>query len=65
VHNHVCLSLDQGLGVCIINKYVSTKEKSKQLCIIYPLSVITGLISAFFGLDNRQCECLEYLSLFI
>jgi hypothetical protein len=32
---------------------------------IYPLSRIrnTSLVSAYFGLDKRECECLEYLFL--
>jgi hypothetical protein len=31
---------------------------------IYPLSRIhnTSLVSAYFGLDKRECECLEYIS---
>jgi hypothetical protein len=30
---------------------------------IHPLSKIhnTSLVSAYFGLDKRECECLEYL----
>jgi hypothetical protein len=34
---------------------------------IYPLSRIhnTSLVSAYFGQDKRECECLEYLYLFI
>jgi hypothetical protein len=34
---------------------------------IYSLSRIhnTSPVSAYFGLDNRECECLEYLLLFI
>jgi hypothetical protein len=32
---------------------------------MYPLSRIynTRLVSAYFGLDKRECECLEYLFL--
>jgi hypothetical protein len=31
---------------------------------IYPLSRIhnTNLVSAYFGLDKRECDCLEYLT---
>jgi hypothetical protein len=30
---------------------------------IYPLSKIhnTSLVSAYFSLDKRECECLEYI----
>jgi hypothetical protein len=33
---------------------------------IYPLSRIhnTNLVSAYFGLDKRECECLEYLFIY-
>jgi hypothetical protein len=51
------------LGVYIYNKYVFTKN-----CIKYinPLSRIhnTSLISAYFGLDCRECKCLEYLFIY-
>jgi hypothetical protein len=42
--------------------YVFTKKKC-----INPLSRIhnTSLISAYFGLDRRECECLEYLFVLI
>jgi hypothetical protein len=35
---------------------------------IYPLSrihiqALTSLISAYFGLESRECKCLEYLSI--
>jgi hypothetical protein len=34
---------------------------------IYPLSRIhnTSLISAYFGLDKRECKCLNYLFIII
>jgi hypothetical protein len=49
-----------GLGVSMYNIY--KKYVHKYLCI-YPLSRIynTSLISAYFGLDSRECKCLEYL----
>jgi hypothetical protein len=51
-----------GLGVSMYNMYVFAKKI--KVCI-YPLSRIhnTSLISAYFGLDSRECECLEYLYL--
>jgi hypothetical protein len=27
--------------------------------------LVTSLVSAYFGLDKRECECLEYLYLFM
>jgi hypothetical protein len=40
-------------------------QKISILLYINPLSKIhnTGLIIAYFGLDNRVCKCLEYLYL--
>jgi hypothetical protein len=42
-----------GLGISIYNMYVFTKQ------IINPLSRIhnTSLISAYFGLESRECKC--------
>jgi hypothetical protein len=41
--------------------YVFTKKKYISM-YIYQLSGIhnTCLVSAYFGLDKRDCECLEY-----
>jgi hypothetical protein len=52
------------LGVSIYNMNVFTKKCTK-VCI-NPLSRIrnTSLISAYYGLDSRECKCLEYLYLF-
>jgi hypothetical protein len=42
------------------NLYVITKKKNVYVCI-YPLSRIhnTNLISAYFGLDSRECKCFS------
>jgi hypothetical protein len=49
-----------GLRVSMYNMYEFTKKKCIQV-FIYPLSRIhnTSLISAYFGLDNRECKCLN------
>jgi hypothetical protein len=59
VHKHVCLYW-VWVFLCII--CMCLQKKCKQVCI-YPLSRIfnTSLISAYFGLDSRECKCLEYL----
>jgi hypothetical protein len=44
------------------NMYVFTKTMPKYLCI-YSLSKLhnKSLINAYFGLDSRECKCLEYI----
>jgi hypothetical protein len=43
--------------------YVFTKKNVYKYLYINPLPRIhnTSLISAYFGLDSRECKCLEYL----
>jgi hypothetical protein len=47
------------------NMYVLTKNVYKYVFICYlefSFSVTdTNFISAYFGLDSRECKCLEYL----
>jgi hypothetical protein len=54
-----------GLGVYMYNMYVFTKRNVFEF--INPLSRIhtTSLISAYFGLDDRECKCLEYLFIYL
>jgi hypothetical protein len=51
-----------GLGVSMYIMYVFTKTMYVSMYLL-PLSRIhnTSLISAYFGLDSRECKCLEYL----
>jgi hypothetical protein len=35
------------------------------LCIICMYLHNTSLISAYFGLDSRECKCLEYLFIYL
>jgi hypothetical protein len=30
---------------------------------IYPLSITQAIINVYFGLDKRECGCLEYLTI--
>jgi hypothetical protein len=48
---------------CFYVSYVCIYKKKYISMYIYPLSRIhnTGLVSPYFGLDNRDFECLEYL----
>jgi hypothetical protein len=50
----------------INSMYVFTKKKYLSM-YFYPLSRIhnTSFTSAYFGLDKHECECVEYLLLFI
>jgi hypothetical protein len=58
VHEHVCL-----YSVCVFSMYSMYVFANKGISMyIYPLSRIhnTSLVSAYFGLDTRECECIEY-----
>jgi hypothetical protein len=43
--------------------YIFAKKmyKSVYILIRYLESITQAYISAYFGLDSRECECLEYL----
>jgi hypothetical protein len=58
VHEHVCLYW-VWVFLCY-NMYVFTKQSI--YVSINPLSRFhnTSLISSYFGLDSRECKCLEY-----
>jgi hypothetical protein len=51
--------------VCM-NMSVCIESECFHVCIFNPLSRIhnTSLISAYFGLDSRECKCLEYLFIY-
>jgi hypothetical protein len=59
---YVWMNMSVCIGFSMYSMCVLTKKKYKSM-YIYPLSGIhnTSLISAYFGLDKRECECLEYL----
>jgi hypothetical protein len=68
-YKHLCAwtcLLVLGLGVCYVY-YVCIYKKKYISIFIYPLSRIhnTSLASAYFGLDKRECGCLEYLFIYI
>jgi hypothetical protein len=42
------------------NMYVFTK-KSIQVCILIRYLESITQVSSYFGLDKRECECLQYL----
>jgi hypothetical protein len=44
------------------NMYVFTKENVYKYVFIRYLEFITQ--SAYFGLDSRECNCLEYLFIY-
>jgi hypothetical protein len=54
------------LDISMYNMYVFTNKKYISM-YIYPLSRIhnISLGSAYFGLDKRECECLEYLFIYL
>jgi hypothetical protein len=56
VNEHICLYW-AWVFQCIICMFLQKKE-----VYIYPLSRIhnTSLISAYIGLDSRECKCLEF-----
>jgi hypothetical protein len=60
VHEYVCFYWVWAFSM--YSQYVFTKKKYISMHI-YPLSRIhnTSLVSAYFGLDQREYECLEYL----
>jgi hypothetical protein len=69
VQTFVCLNMSVCIGsgrfLCIVCMYL---QKQKYISMyIYPLSRIhnTSLTSAYFGLDKRECECLECLFIYL
>jgi hypothetical protein len=48
------------LGVSMYNMYVFTKKYIFKYILIPYLESITQPISAYFGLDSRECRGLEY-----
>jgi hypothetical protein len=52
VHEHVCFYW-VWVFLCIVCMYLQKK--------VYQYVFIRYLISAYFGLDSRECKCLEYL----
>jgi hypothetical protein len=61
VHAHVCLHWVWVFSM--YSMYVFRKKKKYISMYIYPLFRIhnTSLVNAYFGLDKRECYCLEYL----
>jgi hypothetical protein len=47
------------------NMYVFTKKIYKYVFIRCLDSITQALISAYFGLDSRECKCLEYLFIYL
>jgi hypothetical protein len=60
VQTFVCMNMSVvlGLGVSIYNMCVFTKKVHKYVLIRY-LESITQAVSAYFGLDSRECKCLK------
>jgi hypothetical protein len=61
VQTFVCMNMSVGSG-CFYVWYVCIYKKNvcKYVLIRY-LESITQALSAYFGLDSRECKCLEYL----
>jgi hypothetical protein len=56
VHQHVCL-----YWVWVFLSMYLQKNEYKYVFIRYLDSITQAFISAYFGLDSRECKCLEYI----